>query len=152
MDNAMSVRAVASPFGVGATDFSFPEGLSLGEMVRKIQPDPVLRKYGRIFIGDMMISWDKIDRVYPKPGNPITIRMLPAGGSGSGGKKNPLRTILSIAVIAAAAWAGPAMAGLGGNLGLGATGIKIASALGSAAISAVGPLNAMTMLPVGEYS
>jgi hypothetical protein len=119
--------------------------MSLGEMIREIQPDPVLRKYGRVFVGDVMIYWDKVDQVYPKPGNPITIRLLP--GKGGSGGKNPLRTILSIAVIAAAAWAGPVIAGA---MNLSGASFAIGSAVATAAVSAVGPVNVMGILPPGE--
>ncbi len=49
-------------------------------------------------------------RTRPKPGMMITLRAAVAGGGGGGGK-DPMRTVLTIALIAASAGAGAAAAG-----------------------------------------
>jgi hypothetical protein len=143
------VRVVAAhhPFKVERTDQQMLAGLTLAEMLERAQPDPVLRRHARIMLGDWEVPREHWHRVRPKPGTTVTIRVVPHGGGG--GDKNPLRTVLSIAVIAAAAFVS------GGGLGavfassgeafaiLGTTGAAIAGAgiavAGSLAINALIP-------------
>lgn len=77
-------------------------------------------------------------RVRPKEGTIINVRIVPQGG---GGKKNPLVTILSIAVMVAAPMAGAALAGSMGvtsaiGVGLVKAGVGI---VGSMLVSALAP-------------
>ena len=92
-------------------------------------------------------------RVRPKPGTLVQVRVVPAGGGG-GSKKNPLRTILTITVIAASFYLPGAI------LGPGKTGVD-AIVFGSltkgqllgAGISIVGTLlvDAIAPPPVPKY-
>ena len=71
------------------------------EMVERVQADPILVAHGHLWIDDQYIPRDRWRVVRPKPGVTVTLRVVPHGGGGGGGK-NPLRTVLTIAVIAAA--------------------------------------------------
>lgn len=85
-------------------DVVLPAGGTLAEMLEIAQPDPRLRRHAHIFIADHKIAPCYWRSVRPKHGQTVTIRVVPTGGGGGG--KNPLRTVLTIAVIAAAIWVG----------------------------------------------
>jgi len=51
-DSRLSVSACPHPFDGRRVDYAVPEGLTIGEIVELIQPDPLLRRYGVAFIGD----------------------------------------------------------------------------------------------------
>lgn len=134
-DGMVSVRAVAHPFEVAAADYVMPEGLSVADMVARLQPSPALRRNGHVFIGDQYVDLSAWDEVKPQAGDVVVVRLVPAGGRG-GGKKNPLRTIVSIAVLAVGAAlpviAPSLMAGIGGTLikaGIGIVGSLLSNAI-----------------------
>jgi len=131
--------AAPHPFKVDTIDRVVPEGLTLAEMLYIAQCDPILAAHAHIWIGDQYIPRHVWHRVRPKPHAIITLRVVPHGGGGGGGK-NPLRTILTIAVIAASFYFGGVVAAAYG---------KVAGALASAAISAVGSLVTNAIAPVG---
>lgn len=103
--------AAPHPFKTETIDRIVPEGLTLAEMLEHAQCDPVLRAHAHIWIADQYIPRHLWHRVRPKPGVTITLRVVPHGGGGGGGK-NPLRTVLTIAVVAAAFAFGPALGGV----------------------------------------
>jgi hypothetical protein len=147
-EGEVSLVACPEPFKVGRVFGAVPAGLSLAEMLTCVQPDPVLRMHAHIWLGDDEIEPALWERVRPKPGTRVTIRCLPSGGGGGGGK-NPLRTILTLAVVAAAAFAGPAlgMALFGAEMTT-ILGIQVATAtIGSALIGGVGFLIANAIAP-----
>lgn len=125
--------AAPHPFKVETIDRVVPEGLTLAEMLEYAQCDPVLAAHAHIWIEDQYIPRHVWHRVRPKPGVTITLRVVPHGGGGGGGK-NPLRTVLTIAVLALSVYFTGGLAGAGfqafaGNLGL---------ALGASASTAIG--------------
>ncbi|RDD63820.1 hypothetical protein [Ferruginivarius sediminum] len=142
--NADGVQVIAAPhpLRVDRTEIQMRAGDTLAEMLERAQPDPVLRQHARILIGDWEVTREHWHRVRPKPGTTVTIRVVPHGGSGG---KNPLRTVLQIAVIAAAAAVSAGALGPGGAL-LGASGIaglgagSVGAALAGTAIAVAGPL------------
>ena len=140
------IRVVAAPhpFTTERVDLCLPAGLTLTEMIARVQPDPVLLRCAHIYIDDWSIPRERWPFVRPRPGRTVTVRVVPQGGGGGGGK-NPLRTVLSIAVIAASfAFGGPLGAALGisetagASLGIAAGAIQ--AAVGGAIITAVGTL------------
>lgn len=142
----VKIRAVAHPFAVEAADYSLPEGMTIAEMIAAIQPDAFLRQNGHVFVGDDYIPVHFWGAVRPKAAARVTIRIVP--GKSKGGK-NPLRTVLSIAVLAAgAAFGGALGAALVGKGGLviGSTTISAAT-IGSAVIGAVGNLMVNAIAP-----
>jgi hypothetical protein len=142
-NTSIDVWAVSVPFSTAKTHFRFPEGLTVGEMIFIIQPDEVLRTYGHVFLDDEYVPVEMWASVYPKSGQLVTIRLLLGKG---GGGKNPLSTILSIAILAVSA---PISAGILGALGVaaGSTTGLIAGALIKGAISAVGNLLVSAIAP-----
>ena len=124
----VEIHSIPHPFRVEAKHAEVMAGLTLAEMLELVQPDAVLRQHAFMFIGDVAVDRSLWRLVKPKPGAFVSIRVVPTGGGG--GDKNPLRTILTLAVVAATFYfAGPLGAGLAGSIG-------ITSAAGIAAITA----------------
>lgn len=103
----MRLSACPHPFRVERIDMTLPAGLTIAEMVAAAQPDPALRRAAHVFLGDHRVPQDRWHLVRPKPGATVCLRVVPLGSGGEGGK-DPLRTVLTIAVIAAA-FAAPAL-------------------------------------------
>ncbi len=145
------VRLVGSthPFKVGErVDLVLPEGLTLLEMFEAAQPDPVLNSHAHLFVGDVRVPRENWRLVRPKAGVTVTVRVVPMGGGGGGGK-SPLRTVLSIAVIAASMAFGPELGALIAPNGLTIAGATIsASSIGGAIISVVGNLLINALAPI----
>lgn len=143
----VQVRAAAHPFMVATADYTMAAGMSVAEMIAAVQPDPVLAANGHVFVGDVYIPREFWPSVRPKAGACVSIRIVPMGG---GGGKNPLRTILSIAVLAAGnvfgAALGSAMLGGASSLAIGSATISAAT-LGKLAIGAVGNLLVNAIAP-----
>lgn len=104
-DGANAVRVVAAPrpLGTARIALAVAAGFSLADIFAQVQPDPRLRRQAHIWVGDGAGPPEEVPpeywaRVRPKPGATVTIRVAPGGG---GGGKNPLRTILTLAVLAA---------------------------------------------------
>jgi len=127
-----------------------PEGATLLEMLRIAQPDPALLVDACVFIDDYEIPRDNWHLVRPKIGHVVTARIVPYL-RGGGGKKSPLRTILTIAIIAASFFLGPGLGAqlLGINLATAsASSIALASAVGGAIISIAGSLLINAIAPI----
>lgn len=141
----VNVSATPHPFRLANVQKVVEPGRTLSEILNEVQPDPSLRKHAHVFIEDELIPPALWPRVKPKDGTLVTIRVVPMGGGG-GDDKNPLRTVLSIAVLAAATVvSGGALAGVLGPSfaagGLGAT-------LGGAFIGIGGMLLVNAIAPV----
>lgn len=155
-DSLIPVVACPNPFKVDQVDLAVPAGLSLDAIMRRVQPDPVLARYAHVFIEDRYVAPELWARTVPQPGRQVFIRVVPSGGDG----KNPLAVVLQIAVIAAAAWAGPAAAqglGLAGvEAGTGAmaytTAGKFVAAGVSAAVGIAGGLAVNAIAPPPRQS
>ncbi|MCE9664532.1 hypothetical protein LY622_13920 [Halomonas sp. M5N1S17] len=139
----MRVIARNHPLRDDIVDLCLPEGLNIEEILVQAQPDPILRAHAYVFVGDVMVPRARWTRVRPKPSAVVSIKLLPQGG---GGSKNPLRTIMTIAVIAAAsAVTGGAAAGLlgsafaKGTIGASLLGAGVAAA-GMLAVNAIAPI------------
>src|SRR4051812_13717487 len=93
-----SLRLIACPrpFSIDRIETTVEAGLSLADMMRQIgiDPDPV---FARVFIDDQLIEKAYWERVRPKAGHIITVRVVPTGGPTG---KNALRIVAMIAVIA----------------------------------------------------
>lgn len=139
----INVAAIAYPFSSVPSLYVAREGLSIEGILEHLLQGPVIGVHGHVYINEAYIPRENWSKVYPKEGTTLSVRLTPAKGKG---KKNPLATILSIAVIAAAAWAGPAIAGAMG-FAAGSTGATIAGALGSAVVNAVGSLLVSAIAP-----
>jgi len=153
--NALRLIACPRPFSAERIDRAVPMGGSIADIMDSLGLDPILLAHAHVWITDgamtadpVMVPRDRWARVRPKAGAVVTLRVAP--GKGGGGGKNPLRTILTIAVVAAALVLGPAV---GAAMGLpteavifGQT-INLAAAIGGAAITLVGNLIVNAIAP-----
>lgn len=106
--NAIQVYASPLPFSNKQVKALAAEGDSIYDVVNSIVPDGYDGHVGVVItINGYVIPYDKWRVVRPKQGTIVNIRVIPAGG---GGKKNPIATILTIAVAFAAPYLGAAFA------------------------------------------
>lgn len=89
---------VPHPFSARREFRRFAPGMTLEEIVAAAQPDIVLRRHAHVWIGGHYVPRAHWARVRPRAGTRLAIRMVPMGGGGGG--KNPLRTVLSLALMA----------------------------------------------------
>jgi hypothetical protein len=75
-----------------------PAGLSIAEILERVQPRELLRRRAYVAVGDWTVPRELYSSVRPKPGTRVTIRMLPSGG----GSRDILRIVLLVAIAAAA--------------------------------------------------
>lgn len=152
MPDAVRMSAVVHPLKTARKDLYFEEGKTISQMLAVAQPDARQIEHARVFISGDVIPREKWDTFRPKSGALVEVRAFPVPRGGDGGK-NPLRIILTIAVIAFAAWAGPALAGLigfsseaiaaGGLAGFTAAAFSgITAAVGMLAVNAIAPVRA----------
>jgi hypothetical protein len=147
----LHVVAAPHPFSVMRLIMDMESGLTLADILAKVQPEPSLRRFAHIAIGDHVIAQEDFHRIRPKPGTFITIRMLPGkkvagGGGGTGKGKNPLATILSIVTVIAAIAIPPfAVAALG--LVAGSTGALITGGLLAGGIMIAGGMLGNALAP-----
>lgn len=138
--------AAPHPFRADRVDLVVPDGLTIAEMLEIAQGDPILLAHAHVWIHDQYIPRHLWHRVRPKPHALVTVRVVPHGGGG-GGSKNPLRTLLTIAVVAAAAFVSGGA--LGGVFGAGTFGAKIAAGVvlvaGNMLVNAIAPIRPPTL-------
>ena len=150
--NSFKVSHIKSPFSVQGGVALYLEGMTLKEILHNIQPQVFFHSYAEVFINGHKIDRDLWASVRPKKSTEVTIRFMPQGGGGGG--KNPLRIILSIALLAVAPYAAAglssAMAGAAGGinftnaaLGFGLTTAGVSNAIvgiaGRLIINAIAP-------------
>lgn len=106
---AAAVRVCARPHPFAAENrlYFLSAGKTLAEMARKVQPDPLLVPYLRCCINNRAVPQEKWRLVRPKAGAEVQFCAVPMGG---GGGKNPLRTVLSLAILASTSFLGSAFA------------------------------------------
>ncbi len=95
----ITLNVAPHPFSLERVTHKVSAGLSIDALVQDVQPHALLRRYAHVLLDGHVIAPQDWARVYPKAGSVITVRMVPQGGRGGG--KNPLQTVLSIAVLAA---------------------------------------------------
>lgn len=109
-------------------------------MMRAFGLDP--RVAARVFIDDRIVVFEQRERVHPKPGQILTIRVIPGGGS-NGNKDTAILDIVVAAIAAAATWyvgraggmfvqaAGPTLSSLGLPTGvIQGVGVALQAAIG----------------------
>lgn len=128
------VTAAAHPFRTELTQITMPQGATVAEILRKVQPDPVLRRFSVVQIDGATVPAQWYDHLRPKPGHEVIVRMVPTGGGGGGGK-NTIRMIGIVVIAIVAAIFGQYYVGpwLAGTLSVsGAAAGAIAAATGAA--------------------
>lgn len=142
---ALTVHAIAHPLQQARCTVTVPAGKTIAEIVEIVQPQKRLRPSAHVYLNDEHIPAHHWHRVRPKPAATLSIRVVPQGG---GGGKNPLRTVLSIAIAIAAPMFGPAVgASLGISSSLTVAGVSVASAIGSGLITVAGNLLINALAP-----
>lgn len=138
----LEIIAATNPFTSERITHVVGAGKTIAEIIDEVNPDPILAQHMHIYVGDHYIPPANWSHVRPHAGTQLTVRaFIPPMGGDSGGGKDLLRTILIIAVLAAALAFGPA---LGGVLGL--TG-ALAGSVGQAIIGIGGMLLINTLIP-----
>ncbi|MFH1158912.1 MAG: host specificity factor TipJ family phage tail protein [Pseudomonadota bacterium] len=149
-EKTVSLTSCPEPFHVRSIQEQVPHGWTIAEMVLHAIPRVSIRQ-AHAFVNGDYIPQDKWLCVRPKPGTIVTIRVVPGKG---GGGKNPIATVLSLALMVAAPALGASLATATGlatatSTGLiswtvgGFSGLSIAtgivSVVGRLAISAIAP-------------
>lgn len=94
----VQIQACPHPFTTDYADHQVPAGLTISEILRIVQPDPALLMNAHVYVGEHYIKRQNWHLVRPNPGVKVLVRVVPQDSD----EKNPLATILQIAVIAAA--------------------------------------------------
>ncbi len=159
--DACRIVARPHPFSTERTECTVKAGATIAELLAEAVPDRALHHYAHVSLIDDVMAREPMPlprevwgRVRPKPGTRVQITLVPMGGGGGGGK-NPLRTVLSIAVIAASFFLGATVGGLilgeVGSTFLGMTVTKaLQAAVGGFIIPCAGPLLIATAPPRKE--
>jgi sulfur carrier protein ThiS len=95
--NKVSAVVCRSPFLAQHADYEFPEGLTIRQMLDIVNLPP--QRAFVVSVRGQPVRPSEYATLVPRQGDFIAIRAVPTGG---GGDKDPLRTILTIVVIAAA--------------------------------------------------
>jgi len=143
----VKVVAVSHPFKVQRVDMVVADNNSLGDILALAQPDTFLRRHAHICLNDKIVPRSEWEAVYPKMNDIVTVRVVPMGGGGDGGK-SPLRIIMTVAIIAASIYA-PTLMGISSKamIPLG-WGVEIAtSTVVSGAIMGLGMLAMNALAP-----
>lgn len=152
MQDLVKMTAVVHPFKTERKELEFPEGMTVEQMLRVAQPDNRQIEHALVFVHGEIIPRNMWSTYRPKPGALIEARAFPVPrGGGDGGAKNPLRIVLTIAVLAFAAWAGPALAGLlfsAETIAAGGAWVTFATAALSGVTAAVGMLAVNAIAPI----
>ena len=137
----LSVVSAPHPLLTAHSSVDLPVGLHLDQILEAVQPDPILRHHAHIFLDGAIVPRADWRNVTPEIGQQVTIRVVPTGGEGG---KNPLRIILSIAVlIVGTAFGGPLGTALFGF----AQGSAVGAAIGTALITTAGGLLINAIVP-----
>ncbi len=124
-DHSIRIVSALRPFSNEIAERSIGAGHTLLELVALVEPPLHLARFVHVAIGDLYVPRDNWHLVRPKPGTTVTIRAAPGFG---GGKKNPLRFILQLVVLAAGAAVSGGLLGFVG-LAAGSIGAAVAGAV-----------------------
>ena len=124
--NEIHIATCPNPFTLERVDMCVPNGLCVREMLEIASPR-ALDLSAIVYVDDMPVERDRWETVYPRPGQLVTVRVIPAGGRSG---KNVLRIVLSLAVMATTYWLGGPITGALGKWvggfalgGIGAAGV-----------------------------
>jgi hypothetical protein len=122
----------------------FISGKNLAEIMSEVKLKVLMPASIRLFVNDLLVPKDNWLYFIPSENDIITIKVVPEGGGG--GDKNPLRTILTIAVVAASLYVtgGGAAGTFGASFGAGTMGAALlgvgVSYMGMMLVDAIAPL------------
>jgi predicted phage tail protein len=95
-----TIAAVTHPFRNERIIIELPPGGSVANVMRTLGVDPT--RPARVFIDDRIVTLEQRDGIFLKPGQTLTIRVVPAGGSNS--KNTEILTIVVAAIAAVATY------------------------------------------------
>lgn len=133
--DSLTVAAFPRPWDFQHVDVTVPAGATCAAIVDACVPDPALRRFAEVLIGDVRVPPDRWTRVRPKPGALVAVNVLPGDGDG-------LRIGLTVGILAASL---AAFAFLPATPVVGALGVN---ALVGAGIGVAGTLALNFLLPV----
>tara|TARA_B100000686_G_scaffold55286_1_gene59576 strand:+ start:5477 stop:9586 length:4110 start_codon:yes stop_codon:yes gene_type:complete len=147
----LNIRAIAHPFSLAGIDMIRPVGMSVQDIVNSLSDDRDIQTDALVFINGEFVPCSKWGQIKPKSEAIVTLRVVPEGGGG----KNPLKTVLSVALLAATPYLGAALgSGLatqfGGAFSLSITQKILAGGLnfaGRLAINALAPPSRTSVSP-----
>lgn len=125
----LSVTAAPHPFCTERITAQMPAGESIAAIIRAVMPEGLPAAYIAAYLDGHFIPQENWHVTQPHAGTILTLRAVPRGGGG----KNPLRTILSLALVAAS----PVIAG------------AVAGALGVTAQATILGINAARVITAG---
>lgn len=133
------------PFDLRCETLELPEGLTVLQYIEAAQPDASIRSHFMVRLQGHIIPRENWHLVRPKPGTFIEAVPIPGDG-------NTMRTVLMIAIVAAAmaagGWAATGLVGAG-YIAAGGAGFAFASAAIGGALPLGGRL-ALSLLPPEE--
>ena len=135
-NNQICIAACPNPLTLERVDMCVPDGLCLREMIEIAAPRS-LDLSAIVYVDDMPVERDRWETVYPRPGQLVTVRVIPEGGRQG---KNVLRIVLSLAVMATTYWLGGPVVGWFGKW-------KGAFALGAVGAAGVYGVSRLVQLP-----
>ncbi|WP_044561460.1 host specificity factor TipJ family phage tail protein [Azospirillum sp. B4] len=152
--DAVRLQSVAAPFRAERVTVHVRAGQTIDQMLLDQGLTAAWTVGAMVWIDDWFIPADRWHVVKPRAGRTVLVRVIPQGGGGGG---KVLRTVLTLAVIVAAAYvAGPVAAG---GLGYGASvgtalgvGAFAGTALLTAGISMLGMLAINALVPPASSS
>ncbi|HEX2753259.1 MAG TPA: host specificity factor TipJ family phage tail protein [Alphaproteobacteria bacterium] len=143
----LSVSLAPHPFAVERIQASIPAGQTVAEIIAGFDKSAVSLPHAHVYIDGGYIPRDNWHAVRPKAGTVLSLRMVPMGG---GGGKNPLRTVLSLALVAASPMIAAGIAGaLGVTAGATFMGISAARVI-TAGVNLLGRLTLNALAPPGK--
>lgn len=133
------------PFRLDRVDVAMPCGMTIAEMLTAAQLTEWSMLHVRV--GEVLVPREQWERVRPKAGRLVTVSAAPLGGGGNG-SKNPLQSVLTIAVLAASIAAPYALAAAGvGGLFTSAGALTLRGALLAAGVGIAGTLAVSALIP-----
>ena len=146
--DSLFLTVMPSPFTQERITKIIAAGKTIAEIVSCEIKTPSIFSFCHVYVGGHYVPQNIWHVVRVKTAQNIVLRMVPQGGGGGG--KNPLRSILSLALMAAAPGIGAAFAGslgiAGGGVWLGSTFIGAGQILGGV-VSMVGRMAINALAP-----
>lgn len=140
----MLVNSIKNPFDNSASVIEMEAGLKISEIISNVYADRFHHNSIYVFLDGNLVPRKYWSKVTPKESANLCLKMVPQGGGGGG--KNPLRTVLTIALtVGVIALTGGAAAGLlGATFASGTLGASLlaggAMIAGQLLINAIAPI------------
>lgn len=142
---ALPVVVRRHPFDPEVQHLVVEPGTTIAAVIERAELPDSYRPFLRVVVDDRVVPQELWAMARPKAGTVLYVAVVPQGGGGGG--KNPLATILSIALVITVAAFAPAVGGfITSSLGITAS-AAVTTAIGAAAISLAGSLLINALVP-----